>query len=519
MARPTSSPNLVPGGLYRLAHHLESLPASGEIRGETALVTDVGGEALAGEDLRQRVVDLGPGTEGLAIRRCATRHHHELLDVDRVGGMRTAVDHVEAWDGEDTRRRPTEVPIQGKPDGGCGGPGHRQRDPQDGVGAECLLVRRPVEVEHSLVDILLAGGVHPEQRRGDRVADMTQRLLHALSAEPGLVVAQLDRFAGPGGGAGGHGRPTETTPGEEHLDLDCRVAPRVEDLAGADRGDGGFDEKLLVDRCQKLPPGVARLIAARAERHWYCSRADQLSRAARMRAARSRSSGHVTLMLSGSPGTAVTADVRETLHCRSGVGSLDACCCGGTKCIEQRPRGEPLRGLDRDHGAPDRDEEVAFPGQQLRARSRRDRTPAASRFDNDPGDQALGHQWTSGVVEQHQADPTVSDPIRQRFQCGKLAAKAGVATGDELHRDSTRGLCCLRLFPGTGDHDHMVGLTIEGGDRPGEKRSPRQLEIHLVGLGRYPAPTPGGEDYGADVTQFEAPLPEPGGTIPLVSRW
>ena len=62
----------------------------------------------------------------------------------------------------------------------------------------------------------------------------------ALAAEAGLVaVAQLDRLVGAGRGARRHRRAADRAVGQDDVDLDGRVAARVEDLAGVDDVDRG----------------------------------------------------------------------------------------------------------------------------------------------------------------------------------------------------------------------------------------------------------------------------------------
>ena len=58
---------------------------------------------------------------------------------------------------------------------------------------------------------------------------------HALAAVARLVaVAQLDRLVGAGRGARRDGRPADRAVGEDDVDLDRRIAARIEDLAGVD---------------------------------------------------------------------------------------------------------------------------------------------------------------------------------------------------------------------------------------------------------------------------------------------
>ena len=74
----------------------------------------------------------------------------------------------------------------------------------------------------------------------DRVGDVGDRAEDALAAEARLVaVAQLDRFVGAGRGAGRHRRAPDRAVGEDDVDLDRRIAARVEDLARVDEVDEG----------------------------------------------------------------------------------------------------------------------------------------------------------------------------------------------------------------------------------------------------------------------------------------
>ena len=80
----------------------------------------------------------------------------------------------------------------------------------------------------------------PSERRTDPVGHVRDRRQDALAAVAGLVaVPQLDRLVDAGRGAGRHRRPAERAVLGDDVDLDGRVAPRVEDLPGIDPGDGG----------------------------------------------------------------------------------------------------------------------------------------------------------------------------------------------------------------------------------------------------------------------------------------
>ena len=158
--------------------------------------------------------------------------------------------------------------------------GHRQRDGQDGVGAERGLVRRAVQLEQGLVDRGLLGGLHALDLGGDGLLDVLHGAAHALAAVAlGVAVAQLHRLALAGGGARRHHGAAQGAGLELHLDLDGGVAAGIEDLArvdGPDRGQGAqaFRSRTKSASARSGLGGRAR--AARA-----ASRASSISACAR----------------------------------------------------------------------------------------------------------------------------------------------------------------------------------------------------------------------------------------------
>jgi hypothetical protein len=117
-----------------------------------------------------------------------------------------------------------------------GGRGSRrgERDAEDGVGAEPRLVGRAVELDQALVERLLLQRVRPRDRLGDLAVDVADRLGDALAAPGVAAVAQLGGLELAGRGAGRHGGAAGRAGAQHELDLDGRVAARVEDLAGVD---------------------------------------------------------------------------------------------------------------------------------------------------------------------------------------------------------------------------------------------------------------------------------------------
>ena len=77
-------------------------------------------------------------------------------------------------------------------------------------------------------------GVDALDGRAELVDHGVDGLQHALAAVAVVVaVAQLVRLEGAGGRAGGDGRALDDAVVEQHLDLDGRVAARIQDLARA----------------------------------------------------------------------------------------------------------------------------------------------------------------------------------------------------------------------------------------------------------------------------------------------
>src|SRR5207253_3104916 len=96
---------------------------------------------------------------------------------------------------------------------------------------------------------------------GERIEDLTidcaDRLLHAATAITLAPVAFLDRLMRPGRGARRHRRARDRAAIQRNLDLDGRVAPAVEDLAGmniGDRAHRGLATKKAVVPAKPGPP-------------------------------------------------------------------------------------------------------------------------------------------------------------------------------------------------------------------------------------------------------------------------
>ena len=144
---------LVAGLVDGLQDDAERLLVGPEVGREAALIAHGGGEAALGENLLQMVEHLGAIAQRLAEARRADGQDHELLDVEAVVGMRAAVDDVHhrhghhrlAPGGEALR----EVAVERQPRIARRGMGGRERDGEDGIGAEATFVLGAVELDHA----------------------------------------------------------------------------------------------------------------------------------------------------------------------------------------------------------------------------------------------------------------------------------------------------------------------------------------------------------------------------------
>ena len=171
--------------------------------------------------------------------------------------MRAAIDDVHHRHRQHPRLRPADIAIERQRRSLGRGLRDGERDAEDGVGAETRLVRRAVEIDHRLVDGDLVLRLHAADMIEDLAVDRRDGLGDALAEELGFVaVAQLDRLVRAGRGARRHRGAAHRAVLEHHVDLDRRIAPAVEDLAGDDIDDRGHARAPDV----RLGQGTARLI-------------------------------------------------------------------------------------------------------------------------------------------------------------------------------------------------------------------------------------------------------------------
>ena len=148
--------------LGRLEDRLDRLPRSPRRSGAKppSSPTAVASPRSCRSALR-RVEDLGADPQRLGEGSAPAGNDHELLEVERVLGVRAAVDDVHQRDGQDVRVFAADPAVERDAGVRRGGLGGGERAAEDGVRAEAALVLRPVELDQQLVERPLVG-----RRRG-----------------------------------------------------------------------------------------------------------------------------------------------------------------------------------------------------------------------------------------------------------------------------------------------------------------------------------------------------------------
>ena len=209
----------------------------------------------------ERVEDLDAGAQPLGEGGRAHGHDHELLEVDLVVGVRAAVQHVHHRHGQHVRLRAAKVSPQRRPGLGRGRLGRRQRHAQNRVGAEPRLVRSAVELDHRAVEGLLVGGIEPVNRLRELAVHVRDCLGHALASPGVAAVTKLHGLELARGGARGHGGAARGPGLQEHVHLDGRVPPGVEDLARVDLLDAAHSASTCARKrsaaCRRASSGSA----------------------------------------------------------------------------------------------------------------------------------------------------------------------------------------------------------------------------------------------------------------------
>ncbi len=169
------APDPVTGLLDRFEDGLQRGLVRGQIRRESPLVPDRGRHPAGIQDLLERMEDLRAVAQRLAERGRPDRDDHELLDVQAVVRMRTAVDDVHHRHRHDRLARAEQRAEQRHAGLARRRMRHGQRHRQDRVGAEPALVVGTVQRDHAQVERRLIGRLHADQRGAQLAVDVGDR--------------------------------------------------------------------------------------------------------------------------------------------------------------------------------------------------------------------------------------------------------------------------------------------------------------------------------------------------------
>ncbi len=114
-----------------------------------------------------------------------------------------------------------------------------ERNAENGVGAQALLVLGAIELAEASVEPALVIRIKPGERLANLAIDGLDRLAHALAAIALAAVAKLMGFMRAGGGAGRHGGAAEGAVSQCHIHFDGRVAAAVDDFPADDGSNCG----------------------------------------------------------------------------------------------------------------------------------------------------------------------------------------------------------------------------------------------------------------------------------------
>ena len=214
---------------------LERLGIGLKVGGKAALVAHAAAQAGLVQHALEGVVDLGAPTQALGKARGAHRHDHELLEVDVIVGMHTAVEDVHHGRGQQVGIDAAQILVQRQARRLGSGAGDGQRHAQDGVGTELGLVGGTVRGNQRGIDGALVEGVEAHDGVSALVVDMLDGLRNALAQVAALVaIAQLAGLKGAGRSTRRHHCTAKAAVLEHDLDLDGGIAAAVEHLATVD---------------------------------------------------------------------------------------------------------------------------------------------------------------------------------------------------------------------------------------------------------------------------------------------
>ena len=225
-------PRLIPGVLDGGDHVVQHLELIFQVRSISALISHCRGVSFLFQILSQLVIHLCAPSEGFLERRRSYRHDHELLDIDGVRCMLSAVQDVHHRHRKRRSVDPAEESVKRDTERCSSGLRTSQRNCQNGVRSEAALVFRAVQRHHLSLDTEDVRCVLSDEQVSYLVIDKRNCLCNALSAVTGLVtVSQLQGLINTCGCSAWSISVSYGPVLKMDLRLNGRVAPRIKDLA------------------------------------------------------------------------------------------------------------------------------------------------------------------------------------------------------------------------------------------------------------------------------------------------
>ena len=163
---------------------------------KTAFVAHGGADVFVVQNFLQGVKHFAAVTHGFAEGGSTHGNDHQLLQIQAVVGVCTAVDDVHHGHRHLHGAGTTKVTVQRQAAFFCGGAGHGHGHGQRGIGTEAAFVVAAVEVNQGAVQEGLLGGIQTENGFRNFGIHMLHGLEHAFAQVARFVaVAQLNGFA------------------------------------------------------------------------------------------------------------------------------------------------------------------------------------------------------------------------------------------------------------------------------------------------------------------------------------
>ena len=180
------------------------------------------------------MVRLRSPAQRLAERRGADRHQHELLKIDGVTGVHTAVQDVEHGDGQACALVPPIDRNSGRSRSSATALALARDTASMALAPSFSFPCQALPSRSIMVKSIPRWSIASKPSSASAIDRLTcgDRLSHSLATEAVPTVSELDRLVYPGRSTrGSNGSSARAPRSEDHLGFDRRVAARIEDFS------------------------------------------------------------------------------------------------------------------------------------------------------------------------------------------------------------------------------------------------------------------------------------------------